>query len=162
MIKPFSKLDGLRGIAALAVVVYHFTEAYNSGYTEDPQPAFLFPQVAFGIQLFFLISEFVILMSAARVTKSSDFVISRVSRLYPAHWFSLILAIVIIHFSGLPNGEITAWETMLNFFIGAALALGPKCCRRLLDSCCRNAILRLGSATSMDQAVPNNCAHQLL
>lgn len=91
----FRELDGLRGLAASAVLVAHFTGSYNSFYVDDPRASFDFPQGAFGVQLFFLISGFVILMSASRARRPSDFVISRVSRIYPAYWLSLILAIVI-------------------------------------------------------------------
>jgi len=72
---------GLRGIAALAVVVGHFTGTYNTRYPDDPAPIFDFPAGAFGVQLFFMISGFVILISAERARVPTDFVISRVSRL---------------------------------------------------------------------------------
>lgn len=115
MITRFRELDGLRGLAALAVVVSHFTGAYNSRHPGDPQPAFDFPQGAFGVQLFFLISGFVILMSAAKAKKPSDFVISRVSRIYPAYWLSLILALISARIFHESNLNLAIWEELANF-----------------------------------------------
>lgn len=110
----FRELDGLRALAAFAVVLSHFTGAYNSRYINDPAPAFDFPQGAFGVQLFFLISGFVILMSASRAQNASDFVISRVARLYPAYWLSLILAVLLNRLFQIPHSEMSAGETFIN------------------------------------------------
>lgn len=110
----FRELDGLRGIAALAVLVAHFTGSYNSFYVDDPHASFDFPQGAFGVQLFFLISGFVILMSAMRARRPTDFVISRVSRIYPAYWLSLILAVIIGRIFQTAQSQATAWEIAVN------------------------------------------------
>lgn len=110
----FRELDGLRALAALAVVVSHFTGAYNSRYIDDPKPIFDFPQGAFGVQLFFLVSGFVILMSASRARKPSDFVISRASRLYPAYWLSLVLAVLLNRLFQIPHSEMSLGETIIN------------------------------------------------
>jgi peptidoglycan/LPS O-acetylase OafA/YrhL len=111
----FRELDGLRGIAALAVLASHFTGAYNSRYTSEPRPLFDFQYGAFGVQLFFLISGFVILMSADRAERPSDFIISRVSRIYPAYWISLILAIAVGIAFQVKDAQLTVWETIANF-----------------------------------------------
>lgn len=115
MAARFRELDGLRGIAALAVLASHFTGGYNSHYTAAPQPFVDFPYGAFGVQLFFLISGFVILMSAHRAERPSDFIISRVSRIYPAYWVSLVLALAVSFFFHVGDVGLTAWETVANF-----------------------------------------------
>lgn len=81
----FRELDGLRGIAALAVVLSHFTGTHNLRYVDDPAPLFDAWWGGFGVQLFFMISGFVILMSAERARRASDFAIARIARLYPAY-----------------------------------------------------------------------------
>lgn len=108
----FRELDGLRGLAALAVLVGHFTVTYNSHFKTDPPSSFNFQYGAFGVQLFFLISGFVILMSASRAKKPSDFLISRVTRIYPAYWLSLILALSLLLLS---QARVGIREAALNF-----------------------------------------------
>lgn len=110
----FRELDGLRGIAALAVVVSHYTGAYNSHFFEDPPASFDFPQGAFGVQLFFLISGFVILMTAGRAKRPSDFVISRFSRLYPAYWASLALAVSLMAIWPIPGFPTDTRTVLVN------------------------------------------------
>ncbi|MGY5318307.1 acyltransferase family protein [Neomicrococcus lactis] len=112
--RRFTELDGLRGIAALAVVGSHYTGAHNSRYVSDPPPFYDFTYGAFGVQLFFLISGFVILMSATRAKRPTDFIISRVSRLYPAYWISLALAVLVIKTFNLPPHNPGFLEILAN------------------------------------------------
>jgi peptidoglycan/LPS O-acetylase OafA/YrhL len=73
------ELDGLRGIAALAVCIFHF-DLFNYGVT--------------GVDLFFMISGFVIYMSIVNAKTIQDFWFSRLTRLYPLYWFSIVIAII--------------------------------------------------------------------
>jgi len=83
------EIDALRFIAAVMVVMFHW--AFRGGATHtyiDSVYAPLLPAAQYGylgVQLFFMISGFVILMSAqGRTTR--QFAISRIVRLYPAFW----------------------------------------------------------------------------
>ncbi len=80
--KRFQELDALRGIAAVLVVFFHFTVGKN-GYDR------YFKIGITGVDLFFIISGFVIFMSLQHINNSIDFVINRVSRLYPTYWASV-------------------------------------------------------------------------
>lgn len=111
----FRELDGLRGLAALAVLVGHFTGTYNSLYQEDPHAFFDFPHGAFGVQLFFLISGFVILMSASSLPRASDFAISRLSRIYPAYWISILVAAGASAFVLVSEEKLSLSDTIINF-----------------------------------------------
>ncbi len=105
----FRELDGLRGLAALAVVLHHVTGGYQSRYPDSPQPLADAAWGAYGVQLFFLISGFVILLTAQRAQRPSDFVISRVSRLYPVYWAAVTLSIALaaaFHIAAVPQGTI--------------------------------------------------------
>ncbi|TDC57577.1 acyltransferase [Actinomadura sp. KC345] len=90
------ELDLLRFLAALAVVLYHFTGFGGAGAW--PEPAYdVFPEIApltrfgyLGVDLFFVISGFVILMSAWG-RGPGEFGISRLVRLMPAYWVSVLL-----------------------------------------------------------------------
>lgn len=79
------ELDALRGIAAFGVFLFHF-QLFNYGYL--------------GVHLFFIISGFVILLTANSVKTSADFVIARISRLYPTYWACVILSSVVLLMAG--------------------------------------------------------------
>lgn len=66
-----------------------------------------------GVDLFFIISGFVILMTA-RNSNLIDFGISRVSRLYPAYWVGIILTSVTILYFGGERFQITPFQVMAN------------------------------------------------
>lgn len=93
--RRFRLLDGLRIFAALAVVLYHFTAMENPHWDRpvlDVFPDFA-PIAAFGalgVQLFFIISGFVILMSASG-RSIGDYVASRAGRLLPGYWAGVLL-----------------------------------------------------------------------
>lgn len=84
-----NEIDLLRFLAALAVVFFHY--AYRGpagGFSAMPYPL-LAPVAEYGflgVELFFMISGFVVLMTAAASARLRDFCISRVVRLYPAFW----------------------------------------------------------------------------
>jgi peptidoglycan/LPS O-acetylase OafA/YrhL len=92
-------LDGLRLVAALMVVAYHYV-AFGEGW-DGPQ-AELFPVIFrpsaygwLGVELFFMISGFVICMSCWG-RSLPDFFTSRVIRLFPAYWFAVIATTAVV------------------------------------------------------------------
>ena len=84
-------LDALRGIAALGVVLLHFTTDFQREFQPSRAASLAFPWGVYGVNLFFLISGFVIFMTVERTQQPADFLISRVSRLYPAFWVAVML-----------------------------------------------------------------------
>lgn len=84
----YGEIDALRGIAALMVVVFHFSKAKTDSI-------FLRFGVT-GVDLFFIISGFVILMTLEKTRHWKDFVISRLSRLYPTYWACVTLTAIIV------------------------------------------------------------------
>lgn len=72
-------LDALRGIAAVLVVLFHLK-------MDTGNPDYGLHLGMTGVDLFFLISGFVIFMTLRKTSSSNDFVISRFIRLYPTYW----------------------------------------------------------------------------
>jgi peptidoglycan/LPS O-acetylase OafA/YrhL len=115
------EIDLLRIAAALAVVFYHYTFSGYAGHLTSVA----FPTLStvtrygyLGVDLFFVISGFVVLLSAWG-RRPHEFVISRMVRLYPAYWAAVtITAIVTITLShGLfrvTPGQYLANLTMAN------------------------------------------------
>lgn len=123
----YVELDALRGIAALMVVVFHFT----MGRTEAKHG---FKLGTTGVDLFFIISGFVIYMSLNKVKNSLDFVINRVSRLYPTYWACVTFTFVLISvFSIFKNGGLGQIDfisyfgnmTMVQFYLKVPDLDGP-------------------------------------
>lgn len=96
------ELDAVRGLAAFAVVLYHYTTRYDLKVGHASAPLFEVPFGHYGVELFFLLSGFVIFMTLARTKRSSDFAISRVSRLYPGYWVGMAVTLGAVALFGAP------------------------------------------------------------
>jgi peptidoglycan/LPS O-acetylase OafA/YrhL len=84
-------LDGLRFVAAMMVVAYHYTAMWHVWRrpAEEVFPSQPAAHGWLGVYLFFLISGFVICMSSWGRGVGA-FLVSRAVRLYPAYWLSVI------------------------------------------------------------------------
>ena len=81
------------------MVSWHYV-AFGHGASLTPyaQVPALYPVAAYGwlgVELFFLISGFVICMSSIGHTLG-EFVTSRITRLYPAYWFAIVLTTAVL------------------------------------------------------------------
>lgn len=108
------ELDALRGVAALGVAVFHCTTHYGNEIGHPVPPAFGFPAGNYGVQLFFLISGFVIFMTLERTRHALDFVVSRFSRLFPAYWAAILLTATIVYTIGMPQQILPGPALLLN------------------------------------------------
>jgi peptidoglycan/LPS O-acetylase OafA/YrhL len=127
----FYEIDMLRFLAALSVVFYHWT--YRS--SRDDFSPISYAELGevgrygyLGVELFFIISGYVVLMSAQGKTVR-QFFLSRVTRLYPAFWAACTLTalVKVIWSSGLasPYLHVSAKQyvynlSMLHEFFGVA------------------------------------------
>lgn len=96
--KRINEIDLLRFIAAMSVVFFHY--AFR-GYAADDRSLLPYPLLEpaakygyLGVELFFMISGFVIMMTAG--TESfRKFLISRAVRLYPAFWICCSITFIV-------------------------------------------------------------------
>lgn len=109
-----AELDALRGLAALAVVLFHFTTRFDELYPQPSRFQWSLAQGHFGVNLFFIISGYVIFMTLDRTRNAQDFLVSRFSRLYPAYWVSIVLTFCITHWLGLPGKLVSAEQALAN------------------------------------------------
>ncbi len=116
----FNILDLIRFIAALCVVLYHYTagEFYTSyGFlTEVTKFGYL------GVPLFFMLSGFVISASALNRTPA-EFAISRLTRLYPTIFVCLSITTAIVLLFGSSEDQLSVKQfisnlTLLNTYVG--------------------------------------------
>ena len=119
-------LDLLRLVAALAVVAFHYL---FRGAADEPFLAEGYPQAApyaiygyLGVNLFFLISGFVIAASAEGRSWQA-FSIARFARIYPGFLICMLLSAVVLAFSGNAALGVTGTQVLGNLLIFAP-ALG--------------------------------------
>ncbi len=127
-----SEIDLLRFFAALSVVFFHYS---FRGYAADEMTIMPYPPLAsvskygyLGVELFFMISGFVILLTAESGSLRR-FVISRIVRLYPAFWACCSITFLAILLIGGARYSATVSQylanmTMLSGFLGVKLIDG--------------------------------------
>ncbi|MFE2445203.1 acyltransferase family protein [Streptomyces melanosporofaciens] len=114
-------LDGLRLLAALMVAAYHYggrdgeiAQAWGSSpRAQFPTLSSTFAYGCLGVQIFFVISGFVICMSGwGRPLRS--FFASRVSRLYPAYWVAIILVTAVFALPWVTYKAVSPSDALVN------------------------------------------------
>lgn len=111
------EIDALRGVAALLVVLFHFTSKFDELYGHSTPPFLALPWGHYGVNLFFMISGFVIFMTLARTQRAADFIVSRFSRLFPAYWFAVALTFGITTWLGLPGKTVGGKDALFNMLM---------------------------------------------
>ena len=111
------EVDALRGVAALSVVLFHYTTRFSELYATPGKASLSFPHGHYGVNLFFIISGFVIFMTLARTERPMDFVVSRFSRLFPAYWVAIFVTFALTHALGLPGKLVGFGTAVLNMLM---------------------------------------------
>ena len=110
------EIDGLRLLAALCVVLFHYL---FSGWAGGKTTVTFVTESAWakygylGVDLFFLISGFVVLMSAWGRTPR-QFIVSRVVRLYPAYWVGIAVTATVTALLGWGMFQVTLPQVLAN------------------------------------------------
>ncbi|MBR0758573.1 acyltransferase [Bradyrhizobium jicamae] len=105
----------MRGLAALAVVCGHAVIARSVPGTRSIAEG-AHTILASGVDIFFVISGFIIATAAAAQTDAPNFVLRRVVRIYPVYWLVLLAAFISSYWIAPPGGaalrlgEILAWD----------------------------------------------------
>lgn len=109
------ELDAFRGLAVIAVILYHYSTRYGEifGHIKTDYK-FDFSYGHMGVQLFFIISGFVIFMSIERAKSPEDFLIKRAIRLYPAYIFAVLLTFAITSLYPLDHLKVSFLDLLVN------------------------------------------------
>lgn len=99
-------LDGLRGVAVFSVLIYHFSQLYSWGN-------FPFSLGSYGVQVFFIISGYVIFFSARSKNSILAFIKNRIIRIYPTYFICLTISIILLLYSG--TSERSLLELFSNY-----------------------------------------------
>lgn len=110
-----TEIDGLRGIAALSVVLYHYTTRFGQKFDNHlTRSIWEFEYGRYGVDLFFIISGFVIFMTITKVSSPLEFAYKRFIRLYPTFWFCMCITFFITTFFGPEIYKRTVAELLIN------------------------------------------------
>jgi peptidoglycan/LPS O-acetylase OafA/YrhL len=118
-------LDSLRAFAALSVCLFHFV-CTTTGYFENEQVLNVFSVGKYGVQLFFVISGFIIpwamFYSGYKIKNFFVFFFKRLCRLEPPYLLSIALALAILFFRqkllGRSNDHIQVSPAQVLFHFG--------------------------------------------
>lgn len=136
--RHYHAIDALRGLAALAVLVWHYQHFYYpaagvplSIEGRAAQPFFeelywLYTYGGYGVQLFWMISGFVFAFRYIMGTYSGvkDFALRRLARLYPLHLATLIFLAIIqsVSISRFGHYQIYLHNDLYHFVLNVFLA----------------------------------------
>jgi peptidoglycan/LPS O-acetylase OafA/YrhL len=90
--KNIPALTGLRFFAAMAIVLWHSQTGYFFKYG-----AFSPFYLAGAVPVFFVLSGFVLTISAGKYKSWSDFFVARIARIWPTHIAALMLVFLILY-----------------------------------------------------------------
>ncbi|WP_416437571.1 acyltransferase family protein [Phnomibacter sp. MR] len=111
------QIDLIRFFAALSVLLFHYL---FRGYITNDLSILRFDEIGhifkygyLGVDIFFIISGFVIAMSI-KSESITAFIRSRITRLYPAYWFCVILTFLFIKLFGNPVFDASFFQLGVN------------------------------------------------
>jgi peptidoglycan/LPS O-acetylase OafA/YrhL len=111
------EIDWLRGLACAAVVAFHYGyRGQQDGWITDTAPHWLAMPLRYGylgVHLFFIVSGFVICMTASGATPRA-FVASRVARLYPAYWVAVLVTGAVCRWAGVADFAVGNTDLLVN------------------------------------------------
>lgn len=123
-------LDGVRGLAILAVLLFHFVAPVDPKGRLDHAITWLFSYGALGVDLFFLLSGFLItgILYDSRTNPSyfRNFYMRRVLRIFPLYYGVLVIVFLVVpaipalhgsQIAGLKSHQAWAWLYGVNFYL---------------------------------------------
>lgn len=123
-LKRIYQIDLFRFIAASAVLLYHYLyrgyKAGNMSLLRFDGVGEYFKYGYLGVDLFFMISGFVIAFSIKHLSLSK-FCYSRFRRLYPMYWLCLLLTCGVTYFWGAPRYQVTFSQLLTNLTMAQKL-----------------------------------------
>lgn len=119
------ELDALRGIGALAVVIFHYSVRFHELFPKARHVPFAFAGGNYRVYLFFALSGFAIFFTLERLKSVGDFMVGRFARLYPAYWTAILLTLAAEYLGDVRALEIPYTAVIANFTMFQGFAFLP-------------------------------------
>lgn len=122
----FARIQVLRFVAAAAVVAYH-AQLTAVTYFGGTAPFPFLEYGAYGVDLFFVISGFIIVFIAStRETRAATFISRRIERIVPLYWLMTLLTFALTHIPGLARNEVSDPLHLLQSLLFLSWLNGPE------------------------------------
>lgn len=128
VLKPHRRiveLDALRALAAINLVLFHFTHVYSVKFGYSQPLGFEWPYGSYGVEMFFILSGFVNSMSLMRRGKPVDFVAARLIRIIPIFLLVILANVWILQLAPM-NQSVSTAQLLANMTLIPRL-LGYEC-----------------------------------
>lgn len=120
------ELDALRAIAAINLLLFHFTLVFENKYGFSSPLGFDFPFGKYGVQLFFMLSGFVNAMTLLNKREPGEFLANRFIRILPSYWLVILLNVLLLSMFGMYAIEPTTIGFAANMTV-MPLLFGYEC-----------------------------------
>ncbi len=124
--KRIVELDSLRTLAAINLVLFHFTHVYTVKYGYTSPLGFEFPYGKYGVQLFFMLSGLVNAMTLLKKRDATNFLAGRVIRICPSFWAVIAINLMIVGLAPLTAVAFPPEQVIANLTVMPNL-LGYEC-----------------------------------
>ena len=104
-------LQILRGAAAWMVVYHHYMQIFHNWEHATTAGAIFTEHGGFGVDIFFVISGFIIFWSLhLKGYSAREFLIRRLLRIVPCYWFMTLVFVIFIEILSLPHHMPVSWD----------------------------------------------------
>jgi peptidoglycan/LPS O-acetylase OafA/YrhL len=111
-----ASLDFCRVLASISVIIFHYTINFSAPYYSYSEPfSELFKMLVPSVQLFFMLSGYLITKSLWNTKTIKNFYIKRFAKIYPTYILCILITFIIISILGLPGREASLLDLMSNF-----------------------------------------------
>lgn len=109
------ELDALRAMAAINLMLFHFTYLFQVNVGFSTPLGFEWPFGKYGVQLFFMLSGLVNAMTLLKKRQGDEFLVSRLIRILPSYYLLFLINLVVLTFSPLnQNGGYSLSQILAN------------------------------------------------
>lgn len=115
------EFECMRGVAAISILIYHYTRHFRSVYGHDYPEQY---DLKFGgLELFLIMHGFTNLLALTKAGSEGEYLVKRISRLYPVYWLCMLTTFLCVRLVGLSGREASLSEllvglTMFQSFFG--------------------------------------------